>query len=102
MKTIQVYPLPCVLKKSFQAELPVDLAILEVMVYHGSPALFAVSDSEVTEKEKRVFRWYGNEEEITNYKMTFIGTILMSEGKVCLHLFEIEQPATGLLLPGNG
>lgn len=100
MKKITGYQVPCVLKKSFSCPLPFDLEILTVMVVHGQPVLYGLTDPEVEEKRPRTFRIFGNEEAIVETAGIYIGSFTIN-GKVPLHMFELDAapPALKLLRP---
>lgn len=100
MKKIKAFSLPCILKKPFQAELPEDIEFLSVQTVKGFPALFGITNDLVVSKTVRVFRIFGNEEEIRENNLIYIGTFQVAEGKVQLHLFELPPPTEGLVLPG--
>jgi hypothetical protein len=92
MRTIKGFTLPCVLKKAFSSMLPADLEILTVMVTRGQPVLYGLTDPAATdEKRDRIFRIYGLGEDIHEKQGLYIGSFIIN-GKVPLHLFELEEP----------
>lgn len=98
MKKIQMFDLPCILKKPFKTQLPEDAEILAVQVVKNAPRLFIISNELIVTKREALFRIYGNEEPITDEAGIYIGTFCLGEGKVILHLFELVKAAEPPLL----
>jgi len=88
MRKIKAYQLPCVLKKAFITPLPAGIEILCVQVIKGMPVMSGVIDDADENERDRVFRIYGNDEEIKENAGIYVGSFVIS-GKVSLHLFDI-------------
>lgn len=66
---------------------PKDSQILSVSIQHGSPVLWALVDIDAP-AEKRTFCLIGTGWVLTHSPGTYIGTLLVDEGMLVLHVFE--------------
>lgn len=86
MRTVFKYPVP--ITDTFTLRLPDEAEVLSVAVQSGSVYLWALLDpSQAT--EPRRFRLAGTGHPITEELLIFIGTVLLHDGALVFHLFEV-------------
>ncbi len=79
-----------------ELELPVGAKILHFGIQYGDPRIWALVDP-TAGKEIRKFRFAGTGHPITepDSELDFIGTVMMRDGALVWHLFEVKEELTG-------
>lgn len=79
-----------------ELELPVGAKILHFDIQYGDPRIWVLVDP-TAEKEIRKFRFAGTGHPITesDSELDFVGTVMMRNGTLAWHLFEIKEGLTG-------
>lgn len=79
-----------------ELELPIGAKILHFGIQYDAPRIWALVDP-TAKKEIRKFRFTGTGHPITETdpELNFIGTVLMRNGTLVWHLFEVKEVLTG-------
>lgn len=70
--------------------LPAGAELLTVQMQHDSPRLWALVDTDVTEQERRIIRFYGTGHFINPaLELRYLATVQMEGGALVFHAFEV-------------
>lgn len=75
-----------------QVDVPKDAQLLHFDFQHGQPRVWALIDTGERDIETRHLRIAGTGHPIVETIKRHIGSALVSEGMLVLHLFEVEAP----------
>ncbi len=87
MSRIFKYPLRLSVGDRHEVMMPKGARVLSVDVQYREPTLWAQVDEE-NEPEKRVFRLVGTGHDFADQGARFIGTVILLNGDLVLHVFE--------------
>jgi hypothetical protein len=91
MKVVYKYTLELV-SDTMQLDMPKDSQLLRFDMQHGQPRIWALIDTSERAVETRHLRIAGTGHPIAEPIKWYVGSVLMTEGMLVLHLFEVEAP----------
>ena len=89
MKTVWKYELA--LTDLQHLILPENAEILKFDTQYNIPVIWVLVDTEATDVEERVFRFCGTGHPIAKGTYQYIDTIIMADGGLVWHLFEVTD-----------
>lgn len=70
--------------------MPLGATILSVQVQYGMPVLYSMANTFQAVEPRHIYM-FGTGESMPNIPMTYIGTILLAEDNLVLHVFEVKD-----------
>ena len=71
--------------------MPAGADILSAQVQHGTICLWALVDDSQSTSEQRRINIYGTGHAVGHAIGRFVGTVMLDDGNIVLHVFEVEE-----------
>jgi hypothetical protein len=91
--TKRIFKFPAPITGRFDLSLPANVSILSVAMQHETPCIWAIVDDQEA-RWNRSFAWFGTGQPIpeeSDERLAFIGTVLIENGSLVFHLFEVND-----------